>query len=340
MNSKSKRNMFLITIVTIAIIVFFVTKLSNKTIYNEEDTIGNTAGNLYNGGLFCERGNYIYFSNFEDDGAIYRMDSDCTNLKKISTDKACFINADENYLYYSRINYIKENPTQTIFTFYNRGIYRTNHNGDKLLLLYKDPSGLLSLHGNEIYYQHYNKQTGTKFYQVGIDGKKEKEISDDAILPASYYNGTLYYAGVNKDHFIHAMDLKTKSDTIFYAGNCYMPIATEKGIYYISLSDNYALAFLDYSSKEPVILTDQFCSSFNISADGNTIYYQVDGGDHNGIYKLDLATGASEIIINGNYKNIHVTSKYIFFRDFDETHTYAYEPTSGNLEVFSPSETE
>jgi hypothetical protein len=79
---------------------------------------------------------------------------------------------------------------------------------------------------------------------------------------------------------------------------------------------------------------DDFCSTYNLSPDGNSIYYQIDGGDNNRICKLDLSTMITETIIDGNYKNIHVTSNYIFFRDFNETNTYAFQPSSGALKTF------
>lgn len=334
MKQKYKRNFVFILLAFIIIVIVIVLKFNRRTIYNEEQVVGNTAGNLYNGGLFCEQGGRIYFSNSEDDGALYCMDSNFTDIEKLSTDKACYINVDSNYIYYSRINYAKEEPSQNIFVFYNRGIYRIKHNGKNLFLLYREPNGLLSLYGNRILYQHYTESTGTTLYEVGIDAKNENKISDDPILPASYYKGYLYYAGAGKDHNIHAMDVETKRDSIVYAGNCYMPIATEKGIYFISLADNYALCFLDYSSQEPVTLTEDSCSFYNISADGNTIYYQVDGGTNNRLCKLDLTSGVTETIMDGNYKNIHVTSKYVFFRDYDETNTYAYNSSSGELEIF------
>mgnify|MGYP000803329575 FL=1 len=43
----------------------------NRFVYNDPNLAGNTAGNINNGGLFCEYNGYIYFSNPYDDGALY-----------------------------------------------------------------------------------------------------------------------------------------------------------------------------------------------------------------------------------------------------------------------------
>ncbi len=94
----------IIFIFVLALIIGGFTALShysNKVYYNEEDVTGNLAGNLYNGGLYCEVDGTIYFSNPADDGALYSMAPDCTDVKKLSTDKVASINADEHYIYYS-----------------------------------------------------------------------------------------------------------------------------------------------------------------------------------------------------------------------------------------------
>lgn len=334
MNKKATK--IIVSILSVCIIAVFIIlfMIQSKTYYNKEDTIGNTAGNLYNGGLFCEQNGQIYFSNPSDDGILYSMDTHCNNVKKISDDKICYINADDHYLYYSRINYAKESGSQSVFLFFNRGIYRIGHDGSNLKQLYSDPSGLLSLYGNKILYQHYNKRTGTTFYEVGIDAKNETKLSEEPLIPASYYDGYLYYSGVTSDHSIHAYNIKTKEDQIVYDGLSYLPIATKDSIYFIDPAQNYSLCKVDYQGGEPVVLLDRFCSSYNLSFDGQTIYYQIDGGDSNRIGKLDLSSMVTETIMDGNFKNINVTSNYVFFQTFDESETYAYTPSTKELMIF------
>ena len=74
----------------------------NRNYYNEGYVNGNSAGNLYNNGLFCEYDGIIYFANPNDGNQLYQMNADGTGVKKISDDSAAFINVDENYIYYTR----------------------------------------------------------------------------------------------------------------------------------------------------------------------------------------------------------------------------------------------
>ena len=46
---------------------------TNKIHYNTSYVNGNTAGNLYNAGLFCESNGTIFFSNPDDDYRLYSM---------------------------------------------------------------------------------------------------------------------------------------------------------------------------------------------------------------------------------------------------------------------------
>ena len=46
--------------------LFTVTYLTGRVPMNDENTTGNTAGNLNNGGLFCESDGKVYFANAYD----------------------------------------------------------------------------------------------------------------------------------------------------------------------------------------------------------------------------------------------------------------------------------
>ncbi len=337
MTKKIKRT--LVILIPSAILIFCVLfyQQNEKIHYNREDYIGNTPGNLYNGGTFCEQDGRVYFSNFNDDGTLYSMDLECNNVMKINDDKARYINVDEHYIYYSRENNTKEKPTKSIFLFYCSGIYRINKDtGNNSVQLYQEPSGLLSLYGNTIYYQHYTTKTGIQFYSVGIDAKNKTKLSDSPILPASYYEGSLYFAGADVDHSIYAMDTTDNTVETVLNANCYMPIARPEGIYYISLEDKYALCRIDHQGKNKTILIDEFCSTYNISMDGNYIFYQVDGGDNNYLGQLDLVTMEKKVILEGDYKQISCTSNFTFFRDYNKANVYAYKPHTGELRTFHP----
>ena len=64
----------------------------HQTTMNNESAVGNTSGNLINGGLFCEYDGKIYFANPNDNNKLYVMNSDCTSITKLSEDSVASLN--------------------------------------------------------------------------------------------------------------------------------------------------------------------------------------------------------------------------------------------------------
>mgnify|MGYP000844870814 CR=1 FL=1 len=312
---------FLITVTVIILaILWFFTK--NKTFTNSEEEIGNSPGNIYNGGLFSEQDGYIYFSNSNDDGSLYMADSDLINFKKLHDDKAVFINVDENYIYYVRANNTREDSSHNILMYNNTGIYRIKQNGRDIKSISYKPGAYLSLKGNRIYYQKYDVNSGLLLYQNSTDGSEEKRLLNDDVIPSAIMNGQLYYAGYSKDHNLNAIDLSSYNSKTIIEGSFLCPIFHNDYLYYIDIEDNYKIYRSNTDGSNPTLLVDDKCSTYNITNSGKHLYYQIDNGKSNRIARLNLETLESETLLDGDYKQIHVTENYVFFKDFNDTTTF------------------
>lgn len=337
---KNKISYIILSVIFIGLIAFlFVLAAMGKiTKQNDGTVLGNTAGNLYNGGLFCEQNGVIYFANHNDDNSLYRMDAaSCSGIEKLHHDRVCYLNADENYLYYSRMNHQREEGSASIFTLFNTGLYRVNRkNGKNLHCIYYNPCGLTLLYGNELFYQHYEEGKGLSLHRVGTDGENNSEFSSDALLPACVSDGLFYYAGVNKDHYLHTLNPATGETATLLERSTYFPMVSNGSIYFMTLGD-YAIHRYNPTTGTSEKLISEPCATYNISNDGRYLYYQVDRTDNNRICVLDLDTMTSTTILEGNFSQIHVTSNYVFFTDFAETTVYAYTTdNSGLLSIFNP----
>ena len=70
--TTTKKNIIIICIVVcILAALFAVAMLTGKIPMNDAYTVGNTAGNLNNGGLFCESDGKVFFANAYDNNALY-----------------------------------------------------------------------------------------------------------------------------------------------------------------------------------------------------------------------------------------------------------------------------
>ena len=72
-----------IVVVLICAGLFVFSRVTKHIPENPPGTIGNTSGNLYNGGLFCENDGYVYFSNPYDGDSLYCMRPDESEMKKL-----------------------------------------------------------------------------------------------------------------------------------------------------------------------------------------------------------------------------------------------------------------
>lgn len=326
--------LFIITALSLAGIILYSW---NRTFPNDEEITGNTAGNIYNGGLFCEKDGIIYFSNDHDNGSLYMMNSDATNIRKLHDDKAAYINVDENYIYYIRTVNTKENNTG-ILPFNNTGIYRINQNGKKQKLISSNPAGYLTLKGNHIYYQNYSVDQGLNLYRNQTDGALERPLIMEEGIPAAIIDNRLYYTVNNNDPNINYLDLSCFTTGTLIEGNFKCPIFFGDYIYYIDRTDN-TINRINTDGSNPVVLVDEPCLTFNITNSGKYLYYQIDDSDNSRICRMNLNTLEAEVLIDGYYKQIHVTDKFVFFKDYDSTNTYILSADGkAKLGIFNPPE--
>ena len=100
MNQKAKTILVIVILVLLIGTGMTLSYISNRISPIPSDTIGNSAGNLRGKGLFCEYNGKVYFSNAYDNGALYVMNPDCTEMKRLANTSASYINAGGNYLFY------------------------------------------------------------------------------------------------------------------------------------------------------------------------------------------------------------------------------------------------
>lgn len=334
---KSIKRLFITLIILTALAVGIIFVYNNgRTYFNDDNVTGNTAGNIYNGGLFCEKDGKIFFSNDKADGSLYVMNSDCTNIKKLRDDKAVYINVDDNYIYYVRANNTREN-NKGFMMFFNTGVFRIKRNGSNLMAFTGNPGAYLTLKGNNVYFQRYDAGVGLYLFRYQIDGKLERLLIKDAVIPAKITDTTLYYAGYSEDHNINELNLQSYTAHPAIEGSYYYPIYKGEYIYYINVADDYKIYRMRIDGSGQELMVDYRCSTYNITNSGTYLYYQVDDTVGNGMYRLNLKTMKTEQLLAGNYKQLHVTDNYLFFKDFDNTNTYVVNADGINdVNVFDP----
>ena len=332
----------IIGIIVVALIIggaFVSKKLTNPdTKMNSGYVNGNTAGNLYNGGLFCEYNGVIFFSNPSDNGKLYSMDSNGKNLKKLTEDVATYINADENYIYYVRNN-AGESMNFNFVAFHRNALVRVNHDGSNLVILDTEPSLYASLIGNYIYYIHYDQKEASTLYKVRIDGEEQQQVMMESVFTCNADGQFFYYNGMSADGSIHRYDTVSDTSTIVYTGNCFQPIVKNGvDVYYIDGDTDCSIVHTNMNFDNPTFITTDSVDEYNVH--GSYIYYQ--RYDKNGSALCVIKNDGTEfeVLREGDYCDIHVTSYYVFFRDFHTKEIYYFTRTNPYIiEKFDPGTT-
>ncbi len=296
---------------------------------NDISLTGNTAGNLNNGGMYAESDGKVYFSNAYDNGCLYSMNSDETELKKLSSLKVSSINVGGNFLYY----YMDSSRTGTGLGYVIRtyGIYRSKLDGNDSTCLERNAAVTMQLAGDYLYYQRYTNKDFTKFYKIKTDKSENELVSERIINPAACHEGIIYFNGTEKDHYLYALDTRTDTISTVFEGNLWYPAYHAGYIYYMDVSENYRLCRYSLSENTVEVLTHDRVDTFNVG--NNYIYYQKNSVTEPALMRMRLDGSAPEIVAEGNYSNINLTSACAYFNAFGKDVPVYHTPVDGPVNV-------
>ena len=333
MNKYIKRAIgILIALLIVGLFGFYVYK-SNSFDWNDDTAVGNTPGNLNNGGLFCEYNSKIYFANPYDSDRLYVMNSDCTDARKLNDDCVAYINVYNNYIYYVKNNFSEE-TIGAVFRGQLFGLYRCELDGTNCKALYDKLTGVVSLCGNYIYYQHNDNKNPLSLYKVRIDGKNNKQVSATPYNPACVNNKKIYFSDDTNKNRIYSLNTDNDSVSPYYDANSYMVDMQGIYLYYIDLDKNYSLMRFNTSNKTVELLyTPNVGKVVSINVYGNKLFFQMesDGGETTGLYRMNIVGTQVEYVAHGNLTKVSCTSKYTFFRYYEEPNVLYRVPTTGAI---------
>ena len=334
MKKNWKYILFAIILILVLTTALVISNLASRIPANDISVTGNTAGNLNNGGLFCELDGKVYFSNAYDNGCLYSMNSDETNVQKLIDGRTSSINAAGNYLYYFMDN-TSNNGSGFAYVIRTYGVYRSKTNGKGSTCLVRDACVTMQLSGDYLYYQRYNNKEFTKLYKLKTDKSENILVSDSIINPAACHNGIIYYNGQDKDHYLYTLDTRTDSVSLIYNGNLWYPVYKDDYIYYMDVSENYRLCRYSLPADTVEVLTHDRVDCFNV---GNSyIYYQKNDTDAPALMRMRLDGSEPEVVAQGNYQNINITSNYVYFNEYNNEVPVYRTPADGavNVSVFT-----
>lgn len=317
---------FLITglLVVLLLVVYFL----DQRVPRDPSDIGNSAGNLHNGGLVFEMDGKVYFANPSDSDCLYSMNLDETNPKRITSMRTKYISGANGYLYFYMDSTKKAGKVTGLGAATNQfGIYRCKVNGRNQECLNRDFCGEMQLCGEYLYYQ--TKTDSGSLDKIRVDKKNKSKVLDEMVSPVCYSNGVIYYTGVSSDHSIHALDTKAGDRTYdVLPGHLFFPVVTGGYIYYLNGDSNYSLWRTSLSTGETEIITSERCDNFTMN--NQHIYYTYSNGLLSQLKRCDLDGSNQYILFQGVTNSLNLTSKYLYFKVYGNDNVMYHIPLDGS----------
>lgn len=329
-----KRNLLILIlsiflIIVLAAVFYFTQRIS----MNPEGTIGNTAGNINNGGVFCEYNGTVYFSNKSDGGSLYAMSADETDVRRLNTLKVGNLLAGGKYLYYfqtgTAVSGSGFGQIEGLKSF-----NRCDLKGGNSVGLTTDIVVTAQLVNNYLYLLVAENE-GPLFYKMKIDKSEKVELADYNINPACAVNGNIYYNGTQRDHYLYSLDTATDTVSEIWRGNLWYPVIEGDYVYYMDVANDYRLCRYSLSQDVIQVLTEDRVDCFNIG--NGYIYYQKNDSVSPQLKCMFTDGSNVQVIAAGNYTAIHMTSRYVYFQAFGDDTTMYHAPIgSVAYSVFAP----
>jgi hypothetical protein len=262
----------------------------------EINTAGNTAGNIINGGIVAQQGDWIYYQNVSDHSNLYKVRTDGTQATKLNDRFSSYINIVGDWIYYSNGVYL----------------YKIRTDGTQETKLSDRVIGSLSVVDDWIY---FSLPFDLSLYKIHTDGTEETELSDDVIQYFNIVDGWIYYVdsgmcinkmrtdgtGEIKLYDYAASDINVVGDWIYFWGRGLEKIRTDgtgrttlfnddldyinvvgDWIYYTPLNDGSIFKIRTDGTGRTQLNSD---FSVNINIVGDWVYY-INYSDHDNLYRM------------------------------------------------------
>ena len=223
---------------------------------------GNTNGNLGNGGISVEASDWLYFMNYADQNALYRIRADGSGEEKVSSDQGYSLNYLDDWIYF--INGSDGNR-----------IYKMNLDGSNKEAVHEDMASLVSVADEWIYYINESRPENTeeyeKIFRVRTDGTQREKITEEKASRFYLYEDQIYYLG-GEESKLYRIGMDGTENVLVSEENISSVVLYEDSIYYVDgRNESNTLWKMNLDGSGKTQLSEDKATTINIS-DG-WIYY-------------------------------------------------------------------
>lgn len=273
--------------------------------------MGNTPGNIANGGLAAIQGERVYFrSNVGSSLFVGNFQNGDTGI--LSTDSVWFINVYGDWIYYSNRDD-------------NNRLYKLKTDGTNRTVLSDSGAWFVTYFDNWIYY--IDEADDYKIYKVDPEGNNRIRITEDSAWFINVFDNWVYYVNPNDGNAIYRVRVDGRGrEKVNDNPSCCINVYKDEWIYYINEADNSRIYRIRIDGTGNMALNDNPSSFINIADDW--IFY-VNNNDNFSLYKMRFDGSGNMKIASEPVRYVVVAGEWVFYVDRAEDETIYKVRTDG-----------
>lgn len=274
---------------------------------------GNSIGNIANGGLVAQSGDWIYYQHTNDGFTLYKMRVDGSEKTKLNDNISYCINVVEDWIYY--INNSDFDAQQRI--------YKIRTDGSENTKLNDSMSEDVNVIGDWIYYKKYCGNGDWKLHKLSLDGSQEIMLYDKGISDFCVTNDWIYFTDYEGGGEYSLCKIRTDGSekTKLINENAYDINIEGDWIYYTvgGLEDKVIRKIRTDGTGETKVNSD---GSFHLNVIGDWIYYS-NWNDGSKLYKIRTDGSQNTKLTDDDSVHIHIIDEWIYYTiDFGNGELY------------------
>lgn len=261
----------------------------------------NRIGNLNNCGYVCEADGWICYMNSEDRNTLYKMTSDGQSVTKLNDNWSEAISIAGDYVYYSNwddnVSFYRikmdgseeEKLVECAYTpvvdgeyvYYadgndNKNVYRMSLNertAEKISAIWSEEITV-----TEDYIYFLNGDDLGNIYRMDKNGENVTQVSTSAAKFLNFYGEWIYYINRDMDGMIYKLNINTGEEYKVSDLQVASMNVNDDTIYFINTSqkDNHCLYSMDLDGSNPEKLIDETTVMYPGITE-NYVFYQQSG---------------------------------------------------------------
>lgn len=269
-----------------------------------EDTghVFENAGNIMNSGIVCERGEWIYYINKNENSRLYRTSTDGVTETVGNIYGAIDLNVLEDCVIYQ-----------------SSGICRYDFADGAVTKIVEGTCRNVMVYGDRIYYLKMDSDT-YKIYSAGLEGSGETQLCGSISSYLNISGDQLYYIDGTDEGHIHRMNPDgTNNVQLSSFGSVEEMVLSDGVIYYISSSaSGCRLWKMNIDGTGDTRIYDGECHSINVSDD--TIYFR--DQQTQSLCSVNTDGTGYCVYVERACSDINLTDEWIYYFDIDEMNYY------------------